>query len=246
MMSRFSGVLAFSGLLALSGVLMTGCPSAEQAPGSDNPWASPPGSDPATTNPPPVLDVAGGPGAPATNNSSSPSSDACQPAAYALEAHPLGGETVTLSGTVAGLTGQGSMIIELVRPDAKVSAYGFACPMSSDFSLPVPVGLGTVGVGVFVDSNGNGPDTADIAGRHSAHIEVGTEDISGLTITVSESPDLGDITPPFSMPNAPRDGQPPGEGEPPAAEDAPPGEGTPPAGDAPPLGDVPAGDGEPQ
>lgn len=204
----------------LSALTLLGCPPEEQAPSSDNPWASPPGSE----QPPPVLDVGGGPGT-ASGAMPSPSTDACQPAAYALEAHPPGKETVTISGTVSGLTGQGSMIIELVRPDSKITAYGFACPMSADFELPIPAGLGVVGVGVFVDGNGNGPDSADIAGRHSGHIEVGTEDISGLMINVSESPDLGDISPPFSMPNAPRDDLPAGDGAQPAGEDGSPPDG---------------------
>lgn len=207
MVSRLTGLISMLCLL--------GCPPEESTSGSDNPWASPPGSDPA----PPVLDIGGGPGT-AGGAVPSPSTDACQPAAYALEAHPQGSETVTISGTVAGLTGQGSMIIELVRPDSKVSTYGFACPMSSEFALPIPAGLGVVGVAVFVDGNGNGPDSTDIAGRHSEHIEIKAQDISGLTITVSESPDLGDLSPPFSMPNAPRDDLPSGDGERPAGEGA--------------------------
>jgi hypothetical protein len=234
--------------LCLLTALLMGCPSAEQAPGSDNPWASPPGSNPEQPDRPPILDVAGSTGAGMGEGLTPATADGCQPAAYAREAHPAGGPTVTLSGTVSGLSAQGSMIIELVRPNARMSVYGFACPVSADFSLPIPAELGEVGLAVFLDSNGNGPDTADAAGRVSGFFEVGTEDITGLSIAVSDPQQLGDLSPPYTMPNAPRDDLPAGQGGEgetpgPAGDEAP---GSPPepevtGGDPPPGDPLPGG-----
>ena len=234
------------GALGLA-LLLSGCPSPDQEPGADNPWASPPGAaaptpPTAATSPPPVADGSMQPPSAGSSGPNSSSKDDCQPAAYALEAHPSGGSTVTLSGDVEGLLAQGTMLIELVDPVERMSVYGVACPMKSSFSTVVPADLGEVVLAIFIDSNGNGPDSTDVAGRYGERLQITTEDISGLDITLSAAADLGDIPPPYAMPGGPStDGMQPGSGE----DDEPGGprdEGFPPGPNAEPSGEPPEAD----
>ena len=201
--------------------LLIGCPSTEQAPGADNPWASPPGGAPSAPTiapgggpdagqPPPVA-AEGGPAQPVADGG-------CQPAAYARESHPSGGETVTISGslTVESSNSQGSLLIELVKPEDRVATYGFACPVMSTFSLEVPAELGEVGVVALIDGNDNGPDGADAAGRVAGTITIKADDIAELEITITAEPDLGELKPPYRTPNIAAQDEPqdqPPEGE---------------------------------
>ena len=221
-------------------LLLVGCPSPDQEPGADNPWASPPSAAPPTTSPPSspppaVAEVAAEtqPQPDAASEGAKPPSDgSCQPAAYAIESHPRGGPTVTLSGSVGGAAAEGTMLVELVEPAQRMSVYGVACPLTTTFSIAVPADLGEVVLAIFIDANGNGPDSTDVAGRHEERLQITDVDLSGLDVSVTASADLGDIPPPYSMPGGPStDGVPSGSGD--AEEPGGPSEdGVPPGPDA--------------
>lgn len=105
------------------------------------------------------------------------------------------------------------------------------------WTVKAPADLGDLYVVGFVDLDNDGPTATDPAGRLADPITLAKTDVTGLVITLSDTPDLGDLTPGGPHPGS-SGGQPPGEGgAPPAAGGAPPPEGgAPPAeGAAPPA-----------
>lgn len=110
------------------------------------------------------------------------------------------------------------------------------------WSVRVPKDYGSLYVVAFIDQAGDGPGGDDPAAVTEA-VAIGAEDVTGVTLALSDEPDLGLFTP-GGAPNSPPPGEPaPGEpapGEP--APDGPPPDGPPPDGPAP---DGPPPDGPP-
>lgn len=111
------------------------------------------------------------------------------------------------------------------------------------WSVRVPKDYGNLYVVAFIDQAGDGPGGDDPAAVTEA-VSVGAEDVTGVTLALSDDPDLGLFTP-GGAPNSPPPGEPaPGEpapGEP--APDGPPPDG--PAPDGPPPDGPPPEDGGP-
>lgn len=136
------------------------------------------------------------------------------------------GEGVTISGTLgyAGartgavrmdfVTQEGNQPPNLVHA-ASIKALG-------EFSVQAPKDFGKVHIDAFIDVAGDGPSGDDPSAAVS--LEVGAEPIAGLAIELSDTPDLGALTP----------------GADPPPPEAPP-EGAPGAGAAPPAGEAAAG-----
>ena len=131
-----------------------------------------------------------------------PSEDeGCSVAAFAEALHPQGGDTVTLSGSLSGFKGQGVVILEIVAPTDKRSVYSYSCKPSASFSVSLPADLGEVGFVALLDADSDGPSVSDAGGRHPGMLQVGTEDIGGISIVLSDPAQLGDLTPPYTLPN---------------------------------------------
>jgi hypothetical protein len=65
------------------------------------------------------------------------------------------------------------------------------------FEFEAKKDFGEVFVVAFLDANGTGstPEATEPAGRVPGAVKIGSEPISGLTIALSDTPDLGDLTP---------------------------------------------------
>lgn len=106
------------------------------------------------------------------------------------------------------------------------------------WSVRVPKDFGNIYVVAFIDQAGDGPGGDDPAAVTSDPVAVGATDVGDVTLTLSDSPDLGLFTP-GGAPNSPPPGE-PAPGEPAPGEPAP--DGPPPDGPAP---DGPPPDGPP-
>jgi hypothetical protein len=150
------------------------------------------------------------------------------------------GQGVKLSGTLsyAG-TQTGTITIDFLKQSENSGfpdlAHTLTLEKPGPWEVEVPKGAGKFWIVSFVDTNGNGPDPAEPAGRVADAITVEEAGISGLDITISDNPDLGDLKPggkDGAGPGAPPAGE-AGAGAPPAGEA---GAGAPPAGGPPPEG----------
>lgn len=154
------------------------------------------------------------------------------------------GEGVTLSGLISyegeqkgALRMDFLTVAENAHPNL---VHATSLDALGAFSIEVPKDFGALHLVAFIDVAGDGPSPTDPAA--TVKVAVGTDDISDITLALSDEPDLGELTP-----GGPPEGEPgPGvgavEGEPAdmqPAEGAPPPEGAPPEG-APPEGAPPA------
>jgi len=143
---------------------------------------------------------------------------------------------VTLSGTLsyAG-TQQGQLRVDFLGVGQSGGLkHTEILPTAGTWTVKAPVDAGPVQVVAFVDIAGDGPSTSDPAGRTQDAVQIGSADISGIDIVLSDTPELGDLTPGAPPPNM----VPPSEGGP-----AP--EGTAPPAGAPPVGGPPPAQGSP-
>lgn len=107
------------------------------------------------------------------------------------------GDAVTLSGTLtyAG-SKKGSLRLDFLGAG---SLGGLQHTTTLDavgpWSVQAPASLGEVYVVAFVDLDSDGPSPTDPAGRTADTVTVGAEDVAGIDIELSDSPDLGDLTP---------------------------------------------------
>lgn len=187
----------------------------------------------------------GGPGAPGAPGPGGPGPGAPGPATPAKDWNTHTGASVTLSGELsyAG-SKKGTLRLDFLGAN---NLAGLQHTMTVDavgpWSVKAPAELGDVYIVGFVDVDGDGPSATDPAARTADPISIGKEDIGGLNLTLSDTPELGDLTPGGPHPGAIV--QPPTGGEaPPQAGGPPPGGdgGHPPGGDG---GPPPGGSGGP-
>ena len=67
------------------------------------------------------------------------------------------------------------------------------CDRGSDVALSMPGKRGKVQFAAFLDQTGNGPDSSDPAGRTQEAVAVEATAITGFTLEISTTPDLGDL-----------------------------------------------------
>ena len=173
-------------LVLLSLAVLMGCPD-PSAP-IDDPLANPGGEGAPPGGPPGPGGGAGG---------AAPMSP---PSIGNSKFDVLAGEGVKLSGniTYAG-TKAGAIHIDFLRPGENGSFPGLLSSITVEklgpWEVEAPKGLGKVGVVGYVDVAGDGPNSDDPAARIADLIDVGTEPLTGLDLTLSDSPDLGEFTP---------------------------------------------------
>ncbi|MFN7143912.1 MAG: hypothetical protein ACK4YP_09065 [Myxococcota bacterium] len=153
------------------------------------------------------------------------------------------GEGVKLSGTVsyAG-TKTGPVTVDFLRQAQGGTfpelVHSVTLPAPGPFEVEAPKDAGDIAIVAFIDSNGNGPDPGEPAGRVKDMVKVGAEPVTGLEIALSDAPDLGDLAPGgaggATPPPGGAEGTPPVQGTPGEAPAGTPPAGTPPA--APPAG----------
>ena len=149
-------------------------------------------------------------------------------------------EGVSLQGSVSygGEAPEGAVRIDVLTQAGEAPPHLVSAETLDGlgaFTIRAPTGFGEVHLVAFIDSTGDGPSPDDAAA--TVKVDIGSEDILGLELTLSDDPDLGGLTP-GSPPG--EDGKPPatpegeaGKGPPPGegAEGLPPGEGAPPTGE---------------
>lgn len=100
-------------------------------------------------------------------------------------------------------------------------------PGPGAWTVAAPQGTGAVHLVAFIDKAGDGPSADDPAARTSVPVVIEAASLSGIDLVLSDTPDLGDLTP----------GAPEGAGGPPQAGGA---GGAPPKGQEGPPGAAPA------
>ena len=187
-------------------LLLAGCPESPtggatvDAAQNNTPQGDQAGGEPidGSVEPPPTGEGSGGGG--------KPSSDS-----FAV----VDGKGVTLSGE-AVYPGEQSgtwrlVVLDLPNEGAPGLLLSQSIPKSGEFSFTAPKGYGEIHLVAFVDLDGDGPTGTDPAG--TVAVEVSGDDIDGLSITIADEPDLGELTPNMPGPHSGA-GDPPPEGEP--------------------------------
>ncbi|MCK6506873.1 hypothetical protein L6R53_26465, partial [Myxococcota bacterium] len=194
--------------------LLAGCPDPTGTSAGPSGGAGPQGG------PPPAGGPGGGPGGPGGG----PPPEGQPPGQFQVTA----GEGVALKGnfTYAG-TKTGDYRIDFLTMEAgrpPVLAHALTLDAPGPWTVEAPKSFGAVYVVAFVDQDKDGPSPTDPAGRLADAVTIGDQPLEGLEIVISDTPDLGDLTPNQS---AGAGGPPPPEGKGP--EGAPPtGAGSPP------------------
>ncbi|MED5372150.1 MAG: hypothetical protein VX899_14120 [Myxococcota bacterium] len=162
---------------------------------------------------------------------------------------------VSVQGTIAyaGELDGGSLRIDILTkkeggPPHLVSAETLG--ELGAFSISAPRGFGEVHLVGFIDRSGDGPSSDDPAA--TAKVEIGDQDVTGVTLTLSDEPDLGELAPgapPEGAPDAPPQPEDPNAerngAEGPAPEGAPAPDGAPPPDGAPEGTPAPGADAAP-
>jgi hypothetical protein len=198
-------------------LLLTACPETtppEATPGGDAPGAGGPGEA----------------GAPPGEGAAGPMGKRPEEARFTV----VEGEGVVFSGTVSYPGDKkGSIRLDFLTQEGNQPpnlVHAVSLPKLGDFSVELPKDYGQLHVVAFIDVDGDGPNASDPAAL--ATLTVGVEPITGVALALSDTPDLGALTP-GSNGAAPGEGAPPGEGgaaAPPTEGATPPAEGaTPPA-----------------
>lgn len=218
-------------LVLLAG--LTACPEKPQTQGENGPGAQGGPGGAGDKGPPPG---GGGAGGPPTGEDWGALGD---------------DEKVMLTGTVTyegTKTGSYRVDFLTVADDAPPNLLNAATlDGAGDFSMPARKGLNaeyeTVYMVAFIDVDSDGPSPTDPAAY--AELSVGDVDVTDIALVLSDTPDLGPLTPGANPPNGEKGDKPaPGEGDAPEAGGPPPGEG---AEGAPPPGEggPPPGEGGP-
>lgn len=137
------------------------------------------------------------------------------------------GEGVTLSGTFEYTgTKTGQLRIDFLTMDAgspPMLAHALSLEDKGEWKVDAPKDFGDVYVVAFVDQKGDGPSADDPAGRLKDAVKIGSTDVTGLKLVLTDNADLGDLAPGTA-------GPPPGAGDPalavPPDQGGKPGEGT--------------------
>lgn len=141
------------------------------------------------------------------------------------------GEGVILSGTISypgAKTGTMRMdFLTLAESSHPQLAHAASLPGLGPYSIEIPKDYGELHIVAFIDVDGDGPTPSDPAA--TTKIVVGSEPLSGVDLALSDTPDLGELTPGATHNPTPTEG-----GAPPA-DGSPPADGAPPAGEAPPA-----------
>jgi hypothetical protein len=168
-----------------------------------------------------------------------------EPAGFGIES----GAGVKISGaiTYAG-TSKGTIYYDVLskgQDNMPALVYSGKLDAPGPFEFEAKKDFGEVYVVAFLDVNGSGssPEPTEPAGRVAGTVDIGSEPVSDLTIALSDTPDLGDLTPSSKPtgggPGGAQGGPPPGgaQGGPPSggAQGGPPSggaQGGPPPGGA--------------
>lgn len=134
------------------------------------------------------------------------------------------GEGVLISGTVT-YTGskQGSVRMDFLTQEGNQPpnlVHAAAARALGEFSVQAPKEFGKVHIVAFIDAAGDGPSADDPAATVS--LEIGAEPIANIALELSDTPELGALTPGADPPppEPPPEGAMGGSGEPGAAEGA--------------------------
>lgn len=183
-------------------LLLTACPETtppEATPGGDAPGAGAPGEA----------------GAPPGEGAAGPMGKRPEEARFTV----VEGEGVVFSGTVSYPGDKkGSIRLDFLTQEGNQPpnlVHAVSLPKLGEFSVELPKDYGQLHVVAFIDVDGDGPNASDPAAL--ATLTVGVEPITGVALALSDTPDLGALTPGSN-------GAAPGEGAP-AGEGAPTGEG---------------------
>jgi hypothetical protein len=170
----------------LAAIFLVACLDPEAPPGEGGPAASGGG---APTAPPPQGD-----GAPAAEGGGTTA-----PPAFELPTI-VPGTGVKLSGTTtyAG-TKKGKVRIDVLSLKDGATMPGLVATTSVDaigaWEIEIPKNAGDVHVVAFLDLANNGPDTTDPAGRTKDPVKMGEAAVGGVSVTIEDAADLGDLTP---------------------------------------------------
>ncbi len=214
----------FMVLITLSLLLLSGCP---QSPTEDPTGANGSSAPPAVKAKIKARDLPGGEASgPPPSTSPGPPPDNIS---FEVE-----GEGIALRGALVysgdqeGALRLDMLVLEENRPPQL--AHTQTVGEDGAFDITAPPDFGPVYVVGFIDVAGDGPSPTDPAGM--LEILIGDTDIEGITLTLSDDPDLGPLTPgggddgaPDGPPKAPDTVEPPPDEAPPVPleeiEDAP-------------------------
>lgn len=198
-------------LLSSALLLLTACP--ETTPPAATPGAEGPGGAP------------GGEGGAPPEGAAGPMGKRPEEARFNV----VEGEGVAFSGTVSYEGAKkGSIRLDFLTQEGNQPpnlVHAVSLPKLGEFSVELPKDYGQLHVVAFIDVDGDGPNASDPAAM--ATLTVGVEPITGVALALSDTPDLGALTP-GSNGAAPGEGggpPPEGGGPPPAEGGAPPAEG---------------------
>lgn len=148
---------------------------------------------------------------------STPSSIAAPPVGFAVKE----GEGVTISGTLS-YTGAktGRVRIDFLRMSDKQPpqlAHTVELPKLGEWTVTAPASFGDLRVVGFLDQTGDGPSKEDPAFAWPSIVKVETEPVNGVDLVLTDTPELGELTPGGRPPagfgaadGAPPAGPPPG------------------------------------
>lgn len=185
-----------------------GC--SEPAPPAQDPPATP-GAPPGPTGPAP--EGAAQPPAPApppADGAATPPGGAVPPSSRPTPAgfQVAAGAGVKVSGTVAYAGGRtGTLVIDFIeqptdQPYPKL-LHSLAVAAPGPFEVEVPKNAGRLVLVAYLDEDGNGPESEE-ARAPSTEVQVAEAAVSGVALTVSDTPDADakkdDSQPPEGMP----------------------------------------------
>jgi hypothetical protein len=183
--------------LTLAFLLLAGCPDPTGAPAADN------------------TGEAVGAGADAKGAAEGGGDD---PTLHTVDATVAPGEGVVVSGTISyegEKTGKIRLDVLTARGNnPHMLAKTLELPAMGDWSLELPKDFGKVNIVGFLDQTGDGPTPDDPAMALPEPLVVGTEAVEGLTLVLSDDPDLGALTPGGPPPAEGGNPPQPGEGSP--------------------------------
>jgi hypothetical protein len=145
------------------------------------------------------------------------------------------GEGVVLSGTIAYEGAKkGRIRLDVLKVEENgppMLSKTLELPAFGEWAIEMPKDFGSVSVVGFLDQTGDGPTADDPAVALPAPIPIGTTPVEGLALTLSDTPDLGALTPGAPPPDPAAANPPPQTGAAPIEG----GTGSPggPAGDVP-------------
>jgi hypothetical protein len=170
-----------SRVITLGLLILAGCPDPTNAP--------------AAPTSQPTADGSGADGAGAGTQASGDPGGAM----HTVDATVTPGEGVVLSGTIS-YDGEktGRIRIDVLTAKGQnphMLAKTLELPELGDWAIELPKDFGTVNVVGFLDQTGDGPTNDDPAMALPTPVQVGTEPVEGLSLVLSDDPDLGALTP---------------------------------------------------